>query len=203
MQTVGVLLGKHIGDEAWLFGKGPGLDRFSMKRAGALRICINESLLHVHKPTYFFAHDEQPILRVAQQWPTGCKAILEPTRADFAVRHGIPSEDVYTYTKCDQDLSCLKWSADQIAKMGMLLGLSGTVHSAVHFCHLCGVSSAIFVGMEGRGGYAFRLGLKLPRGGGQYPRIRSHTIRELELLNMKYEFIDEPPDLTACMDQEN
>ena len=36
---------QHDGQTAWIFGKGPGIDRFPMESAGPLRICINESVL--------------------------------------------------------------------------------------------------------------------------------------------------------------
>ena len=55
---IDALLNRHIGETAWLFGKGPSLDQFEIRLAGPLRICINESLGRVLQLSYFFAHDE-------------------------------------------------------------------------------------------------------------------------------------------------
>jgi hypothetical protein len=175
MRSLESLLLRHERQQAWIFGKGPGLDRFDMSTAGQLRICINESIVKVPKPTYFFAHDELPIERVASNWPLSCRAILEESRAKLAARCGIPEELIFVYTKCEGDWSVLQWSAAQIAKHNVLLGLTGTVHSAVHFCRLIGVTDLEFVGMDGKGGYAASIGLAPPLGGGRHDLIRRHT----------------------------
>ena len=96
---VSLLAGKHSGETAFLFGKGPGLEAIDTADCGPLRICINESLLRVERPTYFFAHDEEPIKRVTPFWPDGCKAILEPRRAHLANCLGIPNDEIYSYQK--------------------------------------------------------------------------------------------------------
>jgi hypothetical protein len=192
MHHLSELLRCHDGSQAWIFGKGPSLDVFDARGAGRLRICINESLLRVEVPTYFFAHDERPISHVAEHWQSGCKAILEPDRANFAAHKGIPPDDIYVYRKCEQDFNVLHLTPEEIAKSGQLLSLSGTVHSAIHFCRLVGAAALVFVGIEGRGGYANSLGLELPPGGGQHSRIRRDAIRVLEALEMPYEFNDSP-----------
>src|SRR5262245_60432716 len=128
MRTIAELLGLDAGCEAWIFGKGPSLDGFDMNMAGPLRICINESALVVPEPTYFFAHDERPIERVAAAWHMSCRAILQPVRATYAEARGIPSEAVFTYEKIEGRLEILDWSAQEIAAEASLLGLTGTVH---------------------------------------------------------------------------
>jgi len=194
MQTITELLDVHKGEEAWIFGKGPSLDRFDFALAGALRICINESLAIVDSPTYFFAHDEGPIERVASNWPHRCRAILQPVRGDWAVRCGIPMSDVFTYEKRDRDVEVLDWPAAKIAQRARLIGLTGTVHSALHFCRLIGVSSVVFVGMDGRGGYARCVGLSAPVGGGRHDAIRRDSIMIAERLKLTYRFESEASD---------
>lgn len=189
MYTIGELLGAHANEEAWIFGKGPSLDSFDFKNAGSLRICINESALVVPGARYFFAHDELPIRRCAVAWPTGCRAILQPVRADLAVTHGIPEDCVFTYTKCERELQVLDWLAAKIAEKNALLGLTGTVHSAIHFCRLIGASSIVFVGMDGRGGYATRVGLPVPAGGGQHDVIRRDSITIAKRLGFGFRFV--------------
>lgn len=190
MQSIKDLCSVHKSGEAWLFGKGPSLDKFDHDSAGPLRICINESALHVPCPTYFFAHDEKPIYRVAVNWPFGCRAILEPTRSAFAVEVGWPNEHIYVYNKRQGDRRSLEWSADEIAEHEALYGRSSTVHSAIHFCVLIGVSRIIFVGFDGSGGYARRLNLKVPRGGGAYPRIRHDSEVMLTQLRIPSVFVE-------------
>lgn len=190
MKTIADLLNAHSGEEAWIFGKGPSLDSFDMRCAGPLRICINESLLCVPKPTYFFAHDEPPIQRVATHWPGACRAVLQPVRGACAVKCGIPDVAIYTYDKRERELEVLDWPAEKIAQKAMLLGMTGTAHSAIHFCRLLSVSSIVFVGMDGKGGYAHCIGLPAPLGGGRHDQIRCDTINVTERLAIAYRFIE-------------
>ena len=190
MQTIADLLGRHAGEEAWIFGKGPSLDAFDDRTAGPLRICINESVLRIPEATYFFAHDELPIQRAAAEWQKECRAILQPVRADYAIKCGIPAKSVYVYTKRERELEVLSWSAELIAREAGLIGLTGTVHSAIHFCKLIKVSSIVFVGMDGKGGYAQCIGLKPPSGGGQHDLIRRDTVRVAERLEVSIRFVN-------------
>jgi hypothetical protein len=105
--------------------KGPGLDTFPLTAAGALRICINESLLHVPAATYFFAYDEGPIARVAMNWPPQCISILEPKRAELARSKGLPANMIVTYHKRQADSASLKLSPPKIAEQRILYGNSG------------------------------------------------------------------------------
>ena len=188
MRTIAELLNKHQGEEAWIFGKGPSLDSFDFRSAGPLRICINESLLHVPDPTYFFAHDEIPIQNVASRWLAACSAILQPVRGQWAQKCGIPAETIYAYEKRDRELDILNWSAEQIARKGSLLGLTGTVHSALHFCRLIGTPSIVFVGMDGGLGYARCTGQATPLGGGQHDLIRRDSINIAGRLGLQFRF---------------
>jgi hypothetical protein len=140
---------------------------------------------------YFFAHDEPPIMRVANCWPNACRAILQPVRAKFAQAAGIPDDALFTYEKRERDWTVLEWSQDRIARECCLLGLTGTVHSAIHFCRLIGAPSLVFVGMDGRGGYAQSIGTPPPPGGGQHDRIRRDSEIVAERLGLRYRFVEE------------
>lgn len=190
MLTIAALLNQHQGAEAWVFGKGPSLDGFDMQTAGPLRICINESWLHVPQPAYFFAHDELPIRNVSNNWQQGCRAILQPVRAKFAENRGIPGNAIFTYEKREREWAVLDWTPEKIAAECCLLGLTGTVHSAIHFCRLIGVASLVFVGMDGRGGYAQCIGQSVPTGGGQHDRIRRDTEFIAQRLGLPYCFVE-------------
>ena len=191
MQSIAALLDSHRSETAWIFGKGPGLDICDLGSIGSLRICINESALVVPKPTCFFAHDEQPIKRVAAGWPAGCLAILQSPRAELAVRCGIPTNSIFTYEKRQREPEILDWSAEKIATESTLLGLTGTVHSALHFCKLIGVVSIVFVGMNGGGGYARCIGQDTPLGGGQHNVIRKDSIYIVKRLGLDFRFLEE------------
>ena len=182
MKKVGELLLRHRGETAWLFGKGPSLDTFDMARAGSLRVCINESALCVPAPSYFFAHDEAPIQRVAAERSSPCTAILETSRARFAEKCGWGKENIFVYEKRRLDQKLLSMPPQALAATHALYGNSGTVHSAIHFCHLVGVVEVVMVGFDGGGGYASCL--ELPSGGAEHERIRRDSetlLRELEL----------------------
>jgi len=187
MKSISETHNRHQGQTAWIFGKGPGLDDFNMDKAGPLRMCINESVLVVNQPTYFFAHDTSPIQRAIGNWQEGCNAILQPVRAQAAHNHGLPENSIYTYEKRQGDQSVLDWTSDQIAEYGVLYGQSGTVHSAIHFCKLIGATHVNMVGFDGNGGYAKCL--ELAAGGSHHEKIRQDSIWMLEKLDLDFEFI--------------
>jgi hypothetical protein len=186
MRTIGGFCGKHAGDTAYVFGKGPSLDTFDMTLAKGPRVCINESALVVPCPTYFFAHDEKPISRVASMWPERCTAILEPSRAQYAVKCGLPEDAIAVYGLRHGDISVLGLTRDEVARRNVLYAKLGTVHSAIHFCHLIGVSRVVMVGFDGQGGYA--ASLRVTSAGWNHAQIRTHAIEILDMLDIKHEF---------------
>jgi hypothetical protein len=181
---------RHVGETAWVFGKGPGLENFDFTSAGALRICINEALLLVPAATYFFAHDERPIEHVAPTWPEDCWAISEPKRAIFAAESGIPVARIAAYHKRQRNDALLHCDSEQVAQQRGLYGHSGTIHSALHFCFLIGVVKVILVGCEGSGGYASSLSMSIPVGGGGHAVIRRDCEIMLQSLNLPYIFYE-------------
>jgi len=187
METIRHFLGIHKKETAWIFGKGPGIDRFDMSKAGSLRICINESTLVVHEPRYFFAHDEKPILRVSKKWNPSCVAILQPIRGKYAVRCGIPEDCIYTYDIWARDPKALTLSPEVIANKAHLYAKHGTVTSALHFCYMAGVTRVNLVGFEGKGGYAPSLGLR--DDGGHHDEIHEEMVHMMNCLKMDYSFL--------------
>src|SRR6185436_9976669 len=139
---------------------------------------------------FFFAHDEVPIKRVASNWPTDCVAILQPARADLAARCGVPRDLIFLYEKRQREPEILDWPPERIATESTLLGLTGTVHSALHFCRLIGVTSVVFVGMDGGGGYARCIAQDTPLGGGQHNVIRKDSIYIVKRLGMDFRFLN-------------
>lgn len=186
MQRISGLLRRYNDEPAWIFGKGPSLDFFDFAKSGTLRLCINESAKAVPSPTYFFAHDEGPIQNMAADWPVDCAAILQPVRAEFAAECGVPQDAIYTYEKRQIDNTLRDADPKVIAERNSLYGNSGTVHSAIHFCRLIGVSHITMVGFDGAGGYAKII--DLPPGGAAHERIRRDSISLLETMGFDYEF---------------
>lgn len=188
MQHIDALLDRHVGQTVWIFGKGPSLDEFQIADAGAVRICINESLRAVPCPMYFFAHDEGPIRNVAETWPKRCNAILQQPRAVFAEQCGIPTKGIYVYEKRYCNDVVRNMDASSIARHRSLYGNSGTVHCAIHFCRLIGAAKIVMVGFDGTGGYARNI--RLPDGGAEHDRIRRDSVSLLDALCIPYEFFN-------------
>lgn len=186
MQHIDALIDQYAGQPVWIFGKGPSLDQFQMADAGPGRVCINESVRAVPSPAYFFAHDEGPIRNTADDWPEGCRAVLQHERAVFAEACGIPSDLIYVYEKRYADNTVRDMDAAGIARHRSLYGNSGTVHCAIHFCRLIGASRIVMVGFDGTGGYA--KSINLPDGGADHDRIRRDSVSLLNTLEIPYEF---------------
>jgi len=186
MKNLGTQLNKYQGQDAYIFGKGPSLDSFDFSLAGELRICINESLKIVTKPTYFFAHDEKPIKHVSEEWPDACFGILQEVRAKYACQCGIPEDQLLTYTLCHGNKSVLEKSPEEIARENILYGQLGTVHSALHFCNLLGVSKVFLVGFDGTARYADSFKHLPP--GWNHDKIRAISIEILNTLKIPFEF---------------
>jgi hypothetical protein len=192
MQRIDVFLGRHLNQPVWIFGKGPSLDHFSFNEVGQARICINESLRAVPDPMYFFSHDEGPIRNVAEEWPLGCRAILEQPRAIYAESRGIPSDWTFVYEKRLCDNKVRDMDAHGIAKHVSLYGNSGTVHCAIHFCRLIGASKITMVGFDGTSGYAKKV--NLPDGGAEHDRIRRDSVSLLNAIGIPFEFFGPSPE---------
>ena len=127
-------------------------------------------------------------------WPSGCCAVLQGVRAELACSLGLAPESICTYEKALQDKAVRDASAEEIAASGKLFGDSGTVHGALHFCRLVGVSEVILVGFDGGGGYARCLAM--PDGGAAHDQIRQDCIALLQALGMRHRFwtrVSDPP----------
>ncbi len=176
-------------DQVWIFGKGPSLETHDKSQVGRIKVCINESVQLVENPTFFFAHDETPIKNVANDFPENCVAILEPSRAEFAVQCGIPAEQIAIYDKHDLVGEIGKHQSLELIQSGKLIGKTGTVHSAIHFCQCLDAKTIKLVGFEGQGDYAASLNMEVPLGGGRHDLIRKDSERILRWLGFDFEFV--------------
>ena len=121
-------------------------------------------------------------------WNKDCIAILEPERAQFARGCGIPQNRIFAYTKRTPEFFESLTNVQEVVDSNSLVGMTGTVHSAIHFCKLIGVRSIKLVGFEGSGGYASRL--NVPEGGGRHELIRNDSIQLMKWLDLDFEFLD-------------
>lgn len=146
-------IGKHAGETAWLFGKGPSLDSFDMALAGPLRCAINDVVKEVPGCLYGFACD------AVKDWAhvyAPEHVLFSPVRARQAYRNGTahPACELVEFVD-DHDEARLAWSAERLASEGLCVQ-RGTLGSAWQILAVMGVSKIVCVGIDGGGQHAAR-----------------------------------------------
>lgn len=161
MQLLRDYLNQSPGCTVELFGCGPSLDAYDKPKAkGAVRIAINAAAWAVPGVDFLFAHDSPRL-------PPGkldarTRVVIEPhLRGHY---DDIPAARIVFYRKHDGAWPLLELPREEIALINTLFGVSGTVHSALHFAWLLGAARVIGIGFDVTGGYA--------------PSIRALTGRE-------------------------
>lgn len=171
-------MNRHKGDTAWLFGKGPSMDKYlesadyDNPESGKVRIVINEAALLVKKPNYFFAHDVGPMnrvfnperhvfkpeltidQRVARKFPPGLITIIPETHYQVANTAKVWLDTVFCYQRANNEEKLLKLGPEKLAETHSLYSQSSTPQSAVHFARLIGCVGIVLVGFDGGGGLA-------------------------------------------------
>lgn len=146
-------LNLHAGETAWLFGKGPSLDRFDMRKAGKLRVAINDVVKEVPGCRYGFANDSVAPWRHVYR-PE--HVLFQPLR----VAHDIHAAQVEVdceriWYPDDRESDRLGWSAEQLAHQGLCIR-RGTLGSAGQILYVMGVRQIVCVGIDGGGRHADR-----------------------------------------------
>jgi len=199
------LLNKHKGCIAWVFGKGPSIDDYIEAPEHSdndVKITVNEAVLVVEKPDYFFAHDAPGIARSADPWnhgfrrgaatvdprvsykyPQQCAAILRHPHKQIAKCYGLHA---HFYDKGQQDYDLLTLSPEQLAESVKLYGESSTTQSACHFAKLIGAKAVVLVGIDGGEGTAKVFQALNPIKGYWYTKNRGDTRRILDTMGMPY-----------------
>lgn len=136
----------HAGETAWLFGKGPSLDRFNFDDAGPLRVGINELAGIVPGCKYGFSNDQ--VLQWIDVYSSD-QVLFTPHRTakDYDQR---PVCDVCVFE--DHPGTPLTRDRSQLAK-GLHLR-EGTIGSAFQILHIMGVTKIIAVGIDGGNAHA-------------------------------------------------
>lgn len=145
-------LGKHAGEVAWLFGKGPSLDLFDFKDAGPIRAAVNDVAAIVPGCRYGFANDD------TADWAdlyrnTGKDFVLfQPWR--IAKTATVPPCKWHVFAdRADDDLWHLP--AREKAVQGLGVG-NGTISSAIQIFQIMGIRKVVCVGIDGGQKHASR-----------------------------------------------
>lgn len=144
-------IGKHHGETAWLFGKGPSLDGFDFAAAGPLRVAINDVVGRVPGCVYGFANDS--VAAWAHVYQPGL-VLFQPRRLEHdihAARCPVACERVIFDD--DQDDERLAWPPERLAREGLSVR-RGTLGSAGQILRVMGVRRIICVGIDGGGQHA-------------------------------------------------
>jgi hypothetical protein len=206
-------VGRHQGATAWLFGKGPTFDNYlasanhvtESHEPDTVKMAVNETVLVVNDPDYFFAHDVLGIDRSMDPWnhgfakgkadtdprvrpayPRDCTAILRKEQITAALKHAIDPGRVYGYRKAQQEKKLLGLSALDLAKSGALYAESATIQSACHFAKLTGCARVVLVGVDGGHGTASVFKNMGCAKGPWYTKNRGDTHRILEAMGMPF-----------------
>ena len=154
--------GRHEGEDAWMFGKGPSFQNFNMDNAGPLRVCINDTWKAVPDATYFFSHDWPCISEQYRNCEAPMSRVIESMYAYKLINMTLGAADnIVSYDKwqCDipPDANELTEEAKHVLGLdafwvyanNKLFSTSGTVHSALHFLWYTGVRRVHLVGFDG------------------------------------------------------
>jgi hypothetical protein len=154
MRTLRDFLSIHSGDTAWIFGKGPTLDRFPMETAGRLSCPLNDVVQYVPSPAYCFANDG------TKRWADcyhSTDVLFQPRRTVVDHQIGNPDSwpcELIAYPEASGP-EIMRESRETMAAVGPCIR-RGTVGSAIQILHIMGVAKIVCVGIDGGGGRAAR-----------------------------------------------
>jgi hypothetical protein len=179
-------IGKHQGETAWLFGKGPSFDGFDFSQAGALRCGINDVAAHVPGCIYGFAHDEVTGWADLYDGLPGF-TLFQPFRTVINEESAPPCHRVVF-----DDAESFSWSQtrEQAARDGLVIG-SGTLSGALQILWIMGVSKIICVGIDGGQSHATSVQWRTALQNEHYKlydRIRTEFISRASQLGVQVQF---------------
>jgi hypothetical protein len=141
----------HNGSEAWIFGKGPGLDSVDLSRAGRVRILLNEAVRVapiVPSSSYWIITDSR-VLPASNTIPDGCLGVFRRNYDNGKIAPCWPNV-VHFY--CTREL--VSTDRDHLSEARELFGYKSSVTAAIHLAWFMGVSRVVLVGFSGRGSYS-------------------------------------------------
>lgn len=177
-------LNRHAGETAWLFGKGPSFASFDFKKAGPLRVAINDVIAHVPDCVYGFANDG---VRAWRDVYTDRHILFQPSRClhEFdSTQPGAVACQVVSYED-DHDDHRLYYTRERLAEK--LCIRRGTLGSALQILHVMGVKTVYGIGIDGgrahADGFYWRTELRLDHGT-EYTAIRNEAIDSAILMGI-------------------
>lgn len=187
-RTIADFVGIHRGETAWLFGKGPTLDRFDMAAAGPIRCAINDVVRYVPDVMYCFACDG--IGPWAHLYSPE-NILFQPHRT--VERHDMRNPETWP---CELiqfvDMAGVDIVGRSVADLvsGGLAIRRGTIGSAIQILHIMGIAKIVCVGIDGGGGRAakeWHTSIR-PDHHEDYNDIRDGFISAASILGIELEF---------------
>lgn len=185
-RTLKDFLFKHTGETAWVFGKGPSLDRFNLDDAGPLRCAINEVIQYIPDCPYGFACDS--VIDWQDVYKPG-HVLFQPRRVFGAgYKAADPDCERIFFDDAHGDDRIL-WTREQLANDGLAIK-RGTLGSTLQILHIMGVSKIVAVGIDGGQQHAAREWRTRIRNEHfrDYNTIRAQFILGCHLLGIELEF---------------
>lgn len=189
-RTLTDFLGKHEGETAWIFGKGPSLARFAMQDAGPLRCALNDVVRYVPACAYCFANDS---VRDWSEFYQPQHILFSPNRLlnDSFLRPVIPACELVRFDDERRDATWPKPLPELAQKLAIL---PGTLGSTIQILAIMGVRKVVAVGIDGGGTHApmqWRTVLRADHAV-DYGNIREAFINAASLYRIAIEFFGAP-----------
>jgi len=144
--TLADYIDAHKGETAWLFGKGPSITGFDMRKAGTLRCAINDVVSVVPDCKYCFANDS---VRDWSDLYQQSHTLFTPRRTmnDWFLKPVKPKHCTVVIYDDEHDDRRLLLDKPSLAQSMAIR--RGTLGSAVQILHLMGVARIETVGIDG------------------------------------------------------
>lgn len=202
-RTLQDFVGCHSGETAWLFGKGPTLDKFEMSDAGPLRCAVNDAVRYVPQVKYCFACDG--VAPWVDLYQPG-HILFQPIRTIRDPKMANPGSWPCQLVEFDDiaDRRLAGRTVDSLVSGGLAIR-RGTIGSAIQVLHVMGVSKIVCIGIDGGGSRAsrdWRTGLR-PDAMHDYNAIRDSFISAAAVLGIELEFFGSDPEQKRADDRVN
>lgn len=179
-------LHRHRGESAWVFGKGPSLDKFDYSQAGPLRIGINDLVGVV--PGCLYGVSGDAVTDWIDLYQPG-QTLFHPLKLAEEGQPLPATADVCLYREENGDDTLLERTREQMCQY--LQVRRGSLGRALQILHIMGVRLIHCVGMDGGREYATRAQWRTnphhthPQ---SYDGIRDHFIQGAAALGIEIRF---------------
>lgn len=190
--TLNNFVNKHSGQTAWILGKGQSLEllpKMTFEKSEII-VCINESFLALSKfddnikVDYVFGHPIEAVIANKDKY----LYVVEDRylnkiedKSNLLVFHKIDTNSIEQAKPHIVDRS-----RSEVAESNSLIGITGSIHHAVHFLWLCGINRINLIGVNPESGNYFD-GCEfdsIPSKLNVYDRIYKDTVSLCEVLGI-------------------